>query len=296
MLQRIQSWVSVVAGVCVCLSGIAVSALVFSEEIDVYQNGGLWHVVPQSGDIRLDEATARIKAVFPDHTILFVRLPSSRNHSIEYWLQKESLRRVYVDPWRLNILGSRGDYVGLQLFSRKIDQAVNSFLGKADFSKLPDTESDTAQAWKRLSELLKLAEFAAPGAHATWMRFPDMSSTALMIRFQYPNDLNPAGNTYVALNAVTGEILLRDDTAINRNKLQHSPDYQFPVHMNVALGLPSRIAIVILGLIPTSFFLSNACIGLYRRNNNKLKWNVSLPDASDCKQMMRPFSIKMTGK
>jgi uncharacterized iron-regulated membrane protein len=113
LLQIIHLWIGLVAGALFCLSGLSGSVLVFDDELDAYFNSEIWHIEPQSGPIRLNEATDKIQSVFPNRPLLYARLPREPNHSIEYWIGGEEPQRVYINPWSLDILGVRGEYAGL---------------------------------------------------------------------------------------------------------------------------------------------------------------------------------------
>ncbi len=114
MLQKIHLWIGVAIGVFFSFSGISGSILVFDDELDTYFNSNLWQVASQSGPIQLDEATHKITTEFSKHNLSFIRLPRESNHSIEYWLSKNDvITNIYVDPWKLNILGIREEHSGL---------------------------------------------------------------------------------------------------------------------------------------------------------------------------------------
>jgi uncharacterized iron-regulated membrane protein len=115
LLQITHLWIGLVVGALFCLAGLSGSALVFDDELDAYFNSGIWHVEPQSGPIRLNETTDKIQSAFPNHTLLYARLPREPNHSIEYWMggKGEEPQRVYINPWSLDIPGVRGEHAGL---------------------------------------------------------------------------------------------------------------------------------------------------------------------------------------
>ncbi|KFI22468.1 PepSY-associated TM helix domain-containing protein [Nitrosococcus oceani] len=113
LLQKTHLWIGLMAGALFCISGLSGSVLVFDDELDAYFNSELWQVEPQPGPIRLNEATTKIRSAFPSSVLLYARLPREPNHSIEYWVKDEALQRVYIDPWRLDILGVRGEHAGL---------------------------------------------------------------------------------------------------------------------------------------------------------------------------------------
>lgn len=111
-LRTIHLWIGLVVGALFCISGLSGSVLVFDDELDSYFNSELWYVEPQTGPIRLNEATAKVRSVLPDRTLLYARLPREPNRSIEYWMGGDGVQRVYIDPWSLDILGVRGEHAG----------------------------------------------------------------------------------------------------------------------------------------------------------------------------------------
>lgn len=352
MIQKIHLWIGIVVGAFFSLSGLSGSALVFDDELDAYFNSNLWYVSPQSDPIRLDEATDKVRAEFPDQTMLLARLPREPNRSIEYWLDNEGeMQLVYIDPWSLSILGERKEHAGFLGFLhdfhvhflagddglivnglmglfllltvltglwlawpgwRKLINALriprkkprvtrwfalhrsvglislillflvaltgsalvfhkqaNAMLvalfggpGQPNLSQVELAEPQSAQ--KLPCELLRTAQSAVPGASATWIQFASRPSLPFMVRFRYPNNSHPNGTSYVALDAVTGEILI-NHSSNDVGTGQQIADIKYPVHIGVALGMPGRIAIFVAGFIPVLLFVTGVYTWWFRR-------------------------------
>ncbi|MDN5870515.1 MAG: PepSY domain-containing protein [Nitrococcus sp.] len=120
LLRTMHLWIGLVVGALFCISGLSGSVLVFAGELDAYFNSELWHVEPHTGPIRLNAATAKVRSVLPERTLLYARLPREPNHSIEYWMSGEERQRVYIDPWSLDILGVRAEHAGLLGFLQEL--------------------------------------------------------------------------------------------------------------------------------------------------------------------------------
>jgi len=348
-------WIGIVVGVFFSLSGLSGSALVFDDELDAYFNSNLWYVSPHSGPIRLDEATDKIQAEFPNYNLLLARLPRESNRSIEYWMEsKGEMQLVYIDPWRLNILGERAEHAGFLGFFhdlhvhflggddglfvnglmglvllltvltglwlawpgwRKLIKALriprkksrvtrwfalhrsvglislvllfiialtgaalvfhkqaNALLvalfggpGLPNLSQIVLAEPLSAQ--KLPSELLQTAESAVPGADATWIQFASQPSLPFMVRFRHSDNSHPNGTSYVALDAVSGKILM-NHSANDSGTGQKIADLKYPLHIGVALGMPGRIAIFVAGFIPTLLFVTGVYTWWYRRKKH----------------------------
>lgn len=113
LLRQTHLWIGLIAGLVFSVSGLSGSALVFDDTLDLVLHPGLWQVEPVFEPLRLDAATRTVRQAFPEHELRYARLPREPGHSIEYWLEGETIQRVYVDPWRLNILGVRDEHAGV---------------------------------------------------------------------------------------------------------------------------------------------------------------------------------------
>jgi uncharacterized iron-regulated membrane protein len=355
LLQITHLWIGLVVGALFCLVGLSGSILVFDDELDAYFNSEIWHVEPQSGPIRLNEATDKVQSAFPNRILLYARLPREPNRSIEYWMGDggEGPQRVYINPWSLDILGVRGEHAGLlgflndlhvhllagaqgalangllglvlllmvltglwlawpgwrrllrtlriprkgsrvvrwftlhrsvglmlwpllfisaltgatMVFHKQTDAALIALFGGPGLPKPPQVESSASRsALKSPDKLLKTAESIMPDASATWIQFPSPSrpSAPFIVRLRYPDDPHPNGTSYVALDAATGEVLMK----FNANHAgigQQIADLKYPLHIGTALGLPGRIVMLVAGLVPILLFVTGVYTWWHKR-------------------------------
>jgi uncharacterized iron-regulated membrane protein len=342
LLRIIHLWIGLAAGALFCISGLSGSVLVFDDELDAYFNSEIWHVEPQFGPTRLNEATDKVQSVFPNRTLLYVRLPRQSNHSIEYWMGGEELQRVYIDPWSLDILGVRGEHAGLlgflhdlhvhllagaqglfangllglvlllmvltglwlawpgwrrllkmlrlprkgprvvrwfalhrsaglisllllfisaltgtaMVFHEQTNAALIALFGGPGVPEPPRIEAPAPRpAVKSPDELLKIAESVMPNASATWIQFPARPSVPFTVRLRHPGNPHPNGTSYVALDAATGEVLMRHNANYS-GVGQQIADLKYPLHIGTVLGLPGRIVMLVAGLAPTLLFVT----------------------------------------
>jgi uncharacterized iron-regulated membrane protein len=108
-------WTGLLAGLLIALLGLSGSALVFRADIERWQVSDWLTVPPQGERHSLDEAVARALREYPERELSKVLVPEAAHESIEVVLQLRNpptlkaadLISVYVDPYRLQILGER---------------------------------------------------------------------------------------------------------------------------------------------------------------------------------------------
>lgn len=115
VIFRIHVWVGLSAGLLIVLLGISGSALVFRADIERWLVSD-WLTVPiQSARYSLDDAVTRALRDHPERELSKVLVPAAANESIEVVLQLRNpptlkaadLISIYVDPYKLEILGER---------------------------------------------------------------------------------------------------------------------------------------------------------------------------------------------
>lgn len=363
-LKLAHLWIGLIVGALFCISGLSGSALVFADELDIYFNSELWKVEPQPGPIRLNQATDKVRTVFPNRTLLYARLPRKPSHSIEYWMKgDEKVLRVYLNPWSLEILGVRAKYAGLLgflhnlhvhllagaqgllangllgmvlllmillglwlawpgwrqllktlriprdkprtarwfalhrsaglvlwlllfsstltgtalVFHEQTNAALIALFGGPGLPEPPRIEHSTPRpAPKPPSELLEIAESTMPEANATWIQFPYRPSVPFIVRLRHPSSPHPNGTSYVALDPVTGEVLMSYN-AIYGGTGQQIADLKYPLHIGTALGLPGRVLMFIAGLAPSLLFVT----GVYTWWRKRQRRNTRLGKLSE---------------
>lgn len=93
-------------GAFLLVSGLTGSLLVFSKAIDGFLNPALLTVVPQQGQVPIDELLRNVRQAVPEARPKTVYLPRSVNDAAEVLFQDRSLR-VYADPYTGEVLGAR---------------------------------------------------------------------------------------------------------------------------------------------------------------------------------------------
>ncbi len=126
-------------------------------------------------------------------------------------------------------------------------------VSKPIFSKLP----------LKLTEQLKIADAALPGAAIKSIYFPKLPKDALRIRFQLPQENLESGMSSVYLNQYTGEVL-RVDNSLKSPLGDRVLNSFSPLHNGTFGGLPTRILYVFVGLAPLILFITGFVMWRYR--------------------------------
>ncbi|NEU72577.1 PepSY domain-containing protein, partial [Hassallia byssoidea VB512170] len=114
-----------------------------------------------------------------------------------------------------------------------------------------------------LTEQLKIANAALPGAVTKSIYFPDKPEDALQIRMKLPQDSSDYGDSNVYLDQYSGEVL-RVDNALKMRLGSRVLNSFTPLHYGTFGGLPTRILYVFVGLAPLILFLTGFLMYLYR--------------------------------
>ncbi len=100
-------YMGVCAGVLVALSGLTGSLLVFRDELDAFLHPELLRVMPGDRLVPLQAVMETLRQTYPHDRPLYLRLPRTANGVYEVWMNAETGRRVYIDPYTGAILGAR---------------------------------------------------------------------------------------------------------------------------------------------------------------------------------------------
>ncbi|MEH2108589.1 PepSY-associated TM helix domain-containing protein [Nostoc sp.] len=100
-----------------------------------------------------------------------------------------------------------------------------------------------------LTEQLKIADAALPGAVTKSIYFPGKPEDALQIRMKLPQESSDYGDSNVYLDQYSGKVL-RVDNALKMPLGDRVLNYFTPLHYGTFWGLPSRIFYVFIGLAP----------------------------------------------
>ncbi|MHC5738013.1 PepSY-associated TM helix domain-containing protein [Nostoc sp.] len=100
-----------------------------------------------------------------------------------------------------------------------------------------------------LTEQLKIADAALPGAVTKSIYLPGKPEDALQIRMKLPQESSDYGDSNVYLDQYSGKVL-RVDNALKMPLGDRILNYFTPLHYGTFWGLPSRIFYVFVGLAP----------------------------------------------
>jgi uncharacterized iron-regulated membrane protein len=115
----------------------------------------------------------------------------------------------------------------------------------------------------KLTQQLKIADAALPGAVTKSIYFPKLPEDALQIRMKLPQESSDYGNSNVYLDQYSGEVL-RVDNALKMRLGDRVLNSFTPLHYGTFGGLPTRILYVFVGLAPLILFLTGFLMYWYR--------------------------------
>ncbi|MGI2903686.1 PepSY-associated TM helix domain-containing protein [Tolypothrix sp. VBCCA 56010] len=114
-----------------------------------------------------------------------------------------------------------------------------------------------------LTQQLKIADAALPGAVTKSIYFPGKPEEALQIRMKLPQENVEYGNSNVYLDQYSGEVL-RVDNALKMRLGDRVLNSFTPLHYGTFGGLPTRILYVFVGLAPLILFVTGFLMYWYR--------------------------------
>ncbi|MBC6432936.1 PepSY domain-containing protein [Nostoc sp. HG1] len=114
-----------------------------------------------------------------------------------------------------------------------------------------------------LTEQLKIADAALPGAVTKSIYLPGKPEDALQIRMKLPQESSDYGDSNVYLNQYSGKVL-RVDNALKMPLGDRVLNFFVPLHYGTFLGLTSRILYVFVGLTPLILFVTGFVMWKHR--------------------------------
>ncbi len=179
---KIHLWVALVAGLFIVLISLTGSALVFRADIERWQFSDWLTVKPLNQGHSLDEAVAHALRQHPEREVSKLVVPATARESIEVVLQVRNpptlkaadLISVYVDPYRLQILGERRRASGIMwylqdfhyaLFAGELGLKIN---GIAALALLALALSGPVLCWPGLSRWRTALSIRRQPAAARW--------------------------------------------------------------------------------------------------------------------------------
>ncbi|MEH2405957.1 PepSY-associated TM helix domain-containing protein [Nostoc sp.] len=115
----------------------------------------------------------------------------------------------------------------------------------------------------KLTEQLKIADAALPGAATKSIYFPSKPEEALRINMKLPQESSYDANSNVYLDQYSGKVL-RVDNALKMLLGDRFLNFFLPLHYGTFGGLPTRILYVFVGLAPLILFVTGFLMWWYR--------------------------------
>ncbi|MEH2126412.1 PepSY-associated TM helix domain-containing protein [Nostoc sp.] len=114
-----------------------------------------------------------------------------------------------------------------------------------------------------LTEQLKIADAALPGAVIKSIYFPGKPEDALQIRMKLPQESSNYGDSNVYLDQYSGKVL-RVDNALKMPLGDRVLNSFTPLHYGTFGGLPTRILYIFVGLAPLILFITSFVMWKHR--------------------------------
>ncbi|MDZ8222451.1 MULTISPECIES: PepSY-associated TM helix domain-containing protein [unclassified Nostoc] len=114
-----------------------------------------------------------------------------------------------------------------------------------------------------LTEQLKIADAALPGAVTKSIYLPGKPEDALQIRMKLPQESSDYGDSNVYLDQYSGKVL-RVDNALKMRLGDRVLNFFVPLHYGTFGGLPTRILYVFVGLAPLILFVTGFVMWKHR--------------------------------
>lgn len=129
---------------------------------------------------------------------------------------------------------------------------------------LPNAETVAATSRAPLSQLLARADAALPGAHLVSVKFPQRPDEPLVVRQRFAANSHPNGRSFVAIHPRSGTVLKVHDWRTAGLGVRAS-DYKYPLHIGTAFGLPGRLLVLAIGLLPALLLGTGGYVWWHRR-------------------------------
>ncbi len=120
-----------------------------------------------------------------------------------------------------------------------------------------------------LDELVQRADAAFPNAETTYISVGSTPEEPVWVGKKQTGEVGTYGNTVVALDRFSGEILQLQD-GVKPNRAEAILNQFTPLHYGTFWGLPTRILYVFVGLSPTILFITGFVMYRLRRRPQKV--------------------------
>lgn len=121
-----------------------------------------------------------------------------------------------------------------------------------------------------LTEQLKIADAALPGAITKSIYFPSQPENVLQIRFKLPQENSEYGESNVYLDQYTGKVL-RVDNSLKMPLGDRVLNSFTPLHYGTFGGLSTRIIYVFVGLSPSILFITGFVMYRHRYQEKSIR-------------------------
>lgn len=114
-----------------------------------------------------------------------------------------------------------------------------------------------------VSQWIEQADASLPGARPVSIQFSD-GERAAVVRQRFEHNPHPNGRSFVAVNPYSAEVLKVHDWRTAGTGVRVS-DYKYPLHIGDAFGLPGRLLVLIIGLMPLGLLLTGGYVWWRKR-------------------------------
>lgn len=196
-----------------------------------------------------------------------------------WWPRRGQWKRAFVPRWKTNWRGRVyelhrvwGACVCVMLLASAVTgislvwpDATKALLGRAFGMPPKEAKAKGKQGkWLPLDELLAKSETALPGGEFTRINWPKKAGGLLVLRKQMPGELNPAGNSSVSIDPVTGKVASVEDSS-KAGAVVRVMNLRYPLHTGLWGGVLTRLVWTLVGLSLPLFYVSGWVMWLGKR-------------------------------
>jgi uncharacterized iron-regulated membrane protein len=131
-----------------------------------------------------------------------------------------------------------------------------------------------------LTEILKLADAALPGAITTKIKLPEKLNESVKVHKKFPQEAGQMGHSRVAIDPYSGAIL-EVKNGLKLAPYQRVLNVFEAIHYGTFAGLPTQILYVLVGITPLILFITSLVMYYYRRPKNKHPKNKTVSQCSN---------------
>lgn len=136
-------------------------------------------------------------------------------------------------------------------------------LGGPPLAMPPAVSADAGTPRAPVSQWIGQADASLPGARPVSVRFPH-DGRAAVVRQRFDHNPHPNGRSFVSVDPYSAGVVAVHDWRVAGTGVRVS-DYKYPLHIGDAFGLPGRLLVLLIGLVPTGLLITGGYVWWRKR-------------------------------